>query len=163
VPRRLLHAWTAAAAVTAAVLVTSGGQAVAADASPATPPPTACAPVIRIDSMLFEPGQVTPGGSSQAVLTLTNCSGVTQQVDETWTGRWLWTSKSGQAGFCPAIDPLAWHVGIGPYAQASSGTGYTVPAGCGADVLRVTATLRVAGTQVGQGSADLIVDQPSAG
>lgn len=164
-PRRFLTGATAAAAVTAAVLMAGGGQAVAAGASPASPPASACSAtqVIHVDGMAFQPAEVAPGGSSEATVALTNCTGVDQTVSGTWTGQWLSNTTSGPAAGCPIIDPVAVGVDLAPYAQGSSGIGYTVPTGCQADVLRVTVTLRVGATQVGQDSADLVIEQPSVG
>ncbi len=160
-PRRLLAAAGAALAAGAAVLA-AGGQAVAAGAQPLSGPPTVCIQPININSLVFDPAEVSAGGSSQAVLTATNCTGVEQKATETWTGSWLSATSSGLPSGCPVIDPLARQVDFGPFAQVSTGTGYTVPSGCTADALRVTVTLSVAGTQVDQASADLVIDQPSA-
>jgi hypothetical protein len=150
---------TAAAAACAAVLVATGGQAVAA--SPATPPPTDCIQVIRINSLAFDPAEVSPGGFSDAVLTATNCTGLSQDVTEQWSGRWLAASATGLPTGCPVIDPLIRRVAFEPYAQVSTDLGYTVFPGCTADVLRVTVTLSEAGTQLAQASANLIIDQPA--
>lgn len=165
-PRRLLACVTAAAATCAAVLAAGGGQAVAATGRTAqtTPPPTSCVQVIRIDSLAFDPAEISPGGFSDAVLTATNCTGLSQDVTEQWSGRWLASaSATGQPSGCPVIDPLIRRVAFGPYAQVSTDTGYTVFPGCTATVLRVTVTLSQAGTQLGQRSANLIIDQPATG
>lgn len=162
-PRRLLAAAGAALAAGAAVLA-AGGQAVAAGPQPLSGPPTVCVqPLgITINSLVFDPAEVAPGGSSEAVLTATNCTGVEQKASETWTGRWLSATSTGLPSGCPVIDPLARQVDFGPDTQVSTSTGYTVPAGCTADTLRVTVTINVAGTQVDQASADLVIAQPGA-
>ncbi|HEY3477658.1 MAG TPA: hypothetical protein VGL02_02060 [Streptomyces sp.] len=153
---RRLSAPVAAAAAGATVLLT-GGPVMADAPSSATPAPSTCSGVVRINSLTFSPAEVAPGGTSAATLKATNCTGVTQSVTETWTARWGSDASGGIPQGCPVLDPLLRGVSFAPYAHNATSTGYLVFAGCTADRLTVTVTLRQGTTLLGQRSADLLI------
>lgn len=156
VPRRL-SAIVTTAAVGAVVLLAGGGPA-SADALPSpTPQPGTCSGTIGIDSFAFDPAVVLPGASSDATLTATNCTGMSQSVTETWTGRFTSATGTGVPAGCPVIDPLARPVTFAPHTQVATATSYLVPSGCAASGLTVTVTISQDGTQLAQGSADLVI------
>ncbi|WP_031512284.1 hypothetical protein [Streptomyces sp. NRRL F-5123] len=146
-----------AAALAAAAVPAAGGPA-AAD----TAPPAACAPAVVAGDLAFSPPSVSPGGTSSASLTVTNCTGEPQTVGETWYGRFLSGSSAGLPAGCPVVDPLPRPVTVAPHASVTSATGYLVFPGCTADRLRLTVTLVQAGTTLGSRTADLLIDQPAA-
>ncbi|MFC4031366.1 hypothetical protein ACFO3J_07740 [Streptomyces polygonati] len=152
-PRRVLASLTAAAALGVAVSVSGAGPA-AADGAPSP----SCAQVVRIDSLAFDPAEITAGGTSALELVATNCTGQSQAVSETWAGSWLSATATGIPSGCPVIDPLPRQVTFAPHARVSTTTTYLVFPGCTASALRVTVTVSQAGTQLARRSADLLID-----
>ncbi|MEV6010506.1 hypothetical protein AB0M29_27275 [Streptomyces sp. NPDC051976] len=152
---RRLSALLAAAA--GATVLLAGGPVAAAAPAAVTAPPATCSGVVRINSLAFSPAQVAPGQTSQAALTATNCTGVTQAVTETWTARWGADASGGVPQGCPILDPFLRSVSFAPYTRVTTSTGYLVLSGCTADRLTVTVTLRQGTTLLGQRSADLVI------
>lgn len=139
---RKLHpaAALAAASGTALALSLAAGPSAFAAAAPAASP-AACAtsfPIV-LDGFAFTPGTVVPGGSATADLLTTNCSAVTVDTTEIWTGQWLPLNASGAVPTgCPIIDPLLRAVDYGAGQEVAENTTYTVPTGCRASGLQVT-------------------------
>lgn len=156
-PRRLVSLVTAVAAAGAAVLLTGGGPAVADSPSPVTPPPTTCTGVIRINSFVFDPAQVFAGKPSTGTLTATNCTGQSQAVTETWSGRYLSSTTTGFPAGCAAIDPLPRGVTFAPHARVATSTTYATFPSCTADIMRITVNITQAGTLLGTATADLTI------
>ncbi|WP_405591760.1 hypothetical protein [Streptomyces sp. NBC_01190] len=158
--RRVLASLTAVTALGGAALGSGAGPAAADGAGPSVPPPTACARVIRINDLTFDPARVTAGETSDLTLDATNCTGQSQAVTETWAGTWLSATTTGVPAGCPVIDPLPRQVTFAPHARTSTVTGYLVFAGCAAAGLRGTVTIEQAGVQLARQSAVLLIDQP---
>jgi hypothetical protein len=152
--RQLSAIVTAAAA--GAVLLAGGGPA-SADTPPVATPPGTCSGVIGIDSLAFDPASVLPGATSDATLTATNCTTLSQSVSETWTARFSSDTGTGIPAGCPVIDPLARPVTFAPAEQVATTTGYLVPSGCTADRLTVTVAVDQNGVQLARASADLLI------
>lgn len=152
-----LPALAVAAAALAATVAGAGTPAAAAV------PPTPCPAPVVLGGLAFDPPSVVAGGTSQATLTTTNCTGQTQTVSQTWTGRFLSGSSTGIPAGCPAIDPLPRSVALAPHAQVRTTTGYLVFAGCTADRLRLTVTVSQGGVPLGSRTADLLIVQPTPG
>ncbi|GAA1253738.1 hypothetical protein GCM10009665_50510 [Kitasatospora nipponensis] len=152
--RRLSFATAAAAASTA--LLAGAGPAMAAADPAASATARACSGVVQINSLAFQPAQVSPGQGSTATLTATNCTGQAQTVSETWYGRF--TSATG--GFpqgCPVVDPFLRTVAFAAHQRVAASTSYLVLAGCQASAFTVTVTLSQNGVQLGQASAVLTI------
>ena len=157
-PSRLSATVTAVAA--GVTMLLAGGGPASADAPlPATPPTSTCSGTvgIAIDGLAFDPPAVLPGATSDATLTATNCTDLSQSVTETWTGRFSSASGTGIPEGCPVIDPLARPVTFAPHEQVQTDTSYLVFAGCTADRLTVTVTISQNGVQLAQQSADLVI------
>lgn len=155
---RTLSAIVTATAAGAAVLLTGGGPAAALDGAPqATPVPGTCSGVVRVGTLTFDPAQVARGGMSGATVKTTNCTGQSQAVTETWTGRFTSASGTGIPQGCPALDPLPRQVTLAPYAQISTTTSYLAFSGCTADRLTVTVRVTQGAVLIAQRSADLII------
>ncbi|WP_327286825.1 hypothetical protein [Streptomyces sp. NBC_01198] len=154
--RRLFAIPATAAGV--AVLLAAGSAAPAA-ARPSSPPPSICSGVLRVNSFAFDPPSVFAGKSSAAALTATNCTGQSQAVAETWTGRFSSDSSSGTGipPGCPVLDPYPRPVTFGPHERVTTSTTYTTFAGCTATRLTVTVTITQGGTQLARRSADLVI------
>jgi hypothetical protein len=73
----------------------AGGLTAAIGSVPAVAatPAQACpvSTVIEIEHFAFDPAAIPPGGSSTATLTALNCTDLTQQTTETWSGRFVGT------------------------------------------------------------------------
>ncbi|WUH94908.1 hypothetical protein OG900_35365 [Streptomyces sp. NBC_00433] len=161
-PRRLPVLVTAAAALATAAAVTAGGPAAAAaPPAPASRTPCATASVIRVDSFAFDPAAVPAGGSSAATLTATNCTGQSQAISETWSGRFLSDTSTGYPTGCPVYDPLPRSVTFAPHARVSTTTTYLTFAGCTADRLRVTVSVSRGGVVLTSTTADLLIERPA--
>ncbi|MFC1432434.1 hypothetical protein ACEZDB_17430 [Streptacidiphilus sp. N1-3] len=148
---------TAGAACLGLLLGAAGATAAAApQVSPAPGPgPTACAGVVRITAFAFHPSQVPPGQTSPAVLTVKNCTGVSQTVNETWLGRFS-GSSTGAPSACPVLDPFLRPVTIAAHGTNSTSTTYSSPSGCTPAQLAVTVTITSqSGTQLAQQTAVL--------
>ncbi|MYS19744.1 hypothetical protein GA0115240_11267 [Streptomyces sp. DvalAA-14] len=151
--RRLLAILTAAA----------GGAALLAAAAPAAahaavPLPSTCSGVLRVNGFAFDPATVPAGGSAAAALTATNCTGQSQAVTETWTGRFgVDPGSGGIAPGCPVLDPFPRTVTFGPHERITTSTTYTTFAGCTATRLTVTVTITQGGTQLATVSAVLAI------
>ncbi|MEE4542376.1 hypothetical protein V2S66_10430 [Streptomyces sp. V4-01] len=158
---RLAAACLTVAAATAALLGAGGARALAAGPG-ATPPPTTCSGVVRIDALAFAPAEIAAGQSSTATLVATNCTGQPQNVSETWAASWVSASTTGIPAGCPVIDPLSRQATFAPHARAAASTGYLVFAGCTADALRLTVTVSQSGVLLGRASATLLIDHPVA-
>lgn len=161
--RRTLGA--AAALLTAsASLAFAAGTASASVSAAGAPAPAACTTTvpIQVAGFSFNPGTVARGQSSTATLTLHNCTSQTQQLSETWYGRYLGSSTGIPAG-CPVIDPFLRSVSLPPFATASSSTTYSTFAGCAATALQITVNIsNSAGTQLAQAVATLNIVAPPA-
>lgn len=160
--RRLFPILTAA--VGSAVLLAGTGPASTADAAavsarPASPPPSICAGVLRVNSFAFDPPSVFAGKSSAATLTAKNCTGQLQAVTETWTGRFSADPASGTGipPGCPVFDPLPRQVTLGPHERVATTTTYTTFAGCTATRLTVTVTITQGGMQLASSSTVLAI------
>jgi hypothetical protein len=158
--RRLFAILTAAAGIL--VLLAGAGPAGAAAPAPAhgaSPPPSICSGVLRVNGFAFDPASVFAGKSSAAVLTATNCTAQSQVVTETWTGRFSADSGSttGIPPGCPAWDPLPRPVTFGPHEHVTTTTTYTTFTGCTATRLTVTVMITQGGTQLARTSANLVI------
>lgn len=160
--RRLFPILTAA--VGGAVLLVGTGPAGTADAAvvsarPASPLPSICAGVLRVNSFAFDPPSVFVGKSSAGTLSATNCTGQSQAVTETWTGRFSADPASGTGipPGCPVFDPLPRQVTFGPHQRVATTTTYTTFTGCTATRLTVTVTITQGGTQLARTSAELAI------
>ncbi|HEV2638701.1 MAG TPA: hypothetical protein VGX23_26370 [Actinocrinis sp.] len=161
----MIRTFLAAAATTVAttaLVLAATGPAVAAAAPVRAAAPAACVTTaaITVNSFSFNPAQVVPGQSSTANLYTTNCTGVTQATQETWTGQYLSASGAGLPSGCPVIDPLLRPVTYAPYQAVLTSTSYLVLSGCTANALKVT--VRITGTGgvlINQASATLAIKQ----
>jgi hypothetical protein len=158
--RRLFAILTAAAG--GAVLLAGAGPAAPAGAAPASanrasPPPSICSNVLWVKGFVFDPPSIPAGTSSAAELTVMNCTGQSQAVTETWTGRFSADSSSGTGipPGCPVLDPYPSAVTFGPHEKIITHTTYTTFAGCTATRLTVTVTITQSGTQLASTSAVL--------
>jgi hypothetical protein len=146
------------------LLLASAGVAAASTAPAAGPagptPATPCATtsVIKVDSFVFDPASVSPGESSAATLSTTNCTDVTQATSETWYGRFLGPSSSGFPAGCPVIDPYSRSVTYAPLASVTTATSYLVPSGCTATELEAIVTIyNSSGTEIASATAYLLI------
>jgi len=148
----------------AAGAAASAAQAPASTASPASgaSAPAACSSsqTIQIVDLQFQPPSVAPGGTSQAIATLLNCTAQQQKASTEWLGRWVSASGAFPPG-CPVIDPLVLGVTLAPHGVASATVGYLVPPSCTASALVVTVEVLQNGTVVAQRSAQLQIIQPA--
>ncbi|MHA6764972.1 hypothetical protein [Streptacidiphilus sp. PAMC 29251] len=124
---------SAAAAACLGLLVGAAGVASAAPSSSAgasagvnAVSPTACSGVVQITAFAFHPPRVPAGQTSPAELTLKNCTAATQQVNETWLGRFSGSSTGIPAG-CPVLDPFLRPVTLAPHAKTTTSTTYNYP------------------------------------
>lgn len=115
---------------------------------------------IEITSLAFNPPAVAPGGTSQAIASLQNCTPLQQQASAEWLGRWVSASGGFPSG-CPAIDPLLLQVNFAPFGQATASVGYLVPPACTASALEVTVRVIQNGVVIAQRSADLVILRPT--
>jgi hypothetical protein len=149
------------AAAGGAILLAGAGPANAAGAAvpayPAPPQPSLCSGVLRVDSFAFDPPSVSAGGSSAAALTVRNCTGQTQAVTETWTGRFSTDTGTGIPPGCPALDPLPRPVTLAPRQRNTTATTYIAFASCAATHLTVTVTITQGATQLARTSAVLTI------
>ena len=153
--RRSARVLTAGAACLGLLMGAAGATAAAAPTASAVPGPTACAGVVRITAFAFHPPQVPPGQTSPAVLTVKNCTGVSQTVNETWLGRFSGSSTGVPSG-CPVLDPFLRPVTIAAHGTNSTSTTYSFPSGCTPAQLAVTVTITSqSGTQLAQQTAVL--------
>lgn len=139
--RKLLAA--AAVLTVPTTLLLAGSGAAAASAVPAASTgPAVCSTtaVIQITAFAFSPPQVTRGQSATANLTALNCTGATQQTNETWYGRFIGPGPGIPPG-CPVIDPLLRPVTFAPHAQVTTSTSYLVFSGCTATQLAITVNI----------------------
>lgn len=159
--RRFIRTVSVVLACLAACLA-AGTAASAAQALTSAATPAACATTqtIQISSLVFQPPSVAPGGTSQAIATLLNCTAVTQKAATQWAGRFVNASTSFPPG-CPVIDPIQIPVTLAPHATASATVGYLVPGSCTATALIVTVEVLQNGTVVAQRSAQLQIIQPT--
>lgn len=158
--RRLLATMSAAAG--GAILLAGAGPATAAGATAvpaplAAPRPSLCSGVLRVNSFAFDPPSVSAGQSSGAVLTVRNCTGQTQAVTETWTGRFSTGTGTGIPPGCPALDPFPRPVTLTPHQRNTTTTTYIAFTGCAATHLTVTVTITQGATQLAHVSADLTI------
>jgi hypothetical protein len=149
---------------TALVALAAGGIFAAGSAAAAAPAGAACvtAQPIQIDSFVFVPRTVAPGGTSRATLTSQNCTGKTQTVQGTWFGVFTRAVGTNPPPGCPVIDPLSTVTLYPPGATLMQGVSYTVPASCKATDLAVTVRLSIAGTVVATATAHLGIIQPTS-
>ena len=151
-----------AALIAFAVAIAGGLMAATTDGASAAVPNTACATssaVVQIESFLFNPASVPPGGMSTATLTVLNCTGQPQVITETWFGRFT-GSGTGIPSGCPVIDPLVMSAALPPYGTGSSHVTYLVPASCTASQLVITVDISGKnGVMLAQGTAVLLIIQ----
>src|SRR3954453_21061407 len=83
--------------------LTGLAAALAAPAVVQAAPP--CATTIQIDSLTFDPPQVTPGQGSTATVVVRNCTAQPQTFSVMTIARFLGATGGIPAG-CPVIDPL---------------------------------------------------------
>jgi hypothetical protein len=151
--------------LTGLMIIAVGGLAATATASEsaaAATPATACAvsTVIEITHFAFNPTSVFPGQSSTATLTARNCTNVSQQTSETWSGRFVSATGTGLPKGCPVIDPIALSVDFAPLGTNSTSVGYLVPQSCTATQLIVTVDIHgTTGILYAQGTAVLNIVQ----
>lgn len=93
---------------------------------------------ISVYGFSFNPGSVSPGESSTAVLVTANCTMQPVDTVQQWTGQWLAPASAAAPTGCPAIDPLVQSVDYAPGSEVIQKEPYTVPAGCTATELQVT-------------------------
>lgn len=153
-------------AVSVVLACAAPSLAVGATASAAQAPASAAAvcsssQTIQIVDLQFQPPAVAPGGTSDATVTLLNCTAQQQQASVEWLGRWV-SAGGGFPPGCPAIDPLLLAVDLAPHALASATVGYLVPGTCTATALVVTVKVLQNGAVVAQRSAALQIIRPTA-
>jgi hypothetical protein len=152
------------ALLAALMIIVGGGLTVTAVSGTAAASPSACpvSAVIEITSFAFSPPTVVPGQSSTATLTAVNCTDLSQQTSETWSGQWSAPSTSAAPTGCPAIDPFALPVTFPPDGSVSTSETYSVPSSCTATQLIVTVDIRgIDGALLAHGTAVLQIIRPS--
>jgi hypothetical protein len=97
-----------------------------------------CTGTLRVTKFAFSPSRVAPGQSSTARLTALDCTSSSEQASLTWLGRFS-GSGGGIAAGCPVIDPLAQAADFAAHATFSAQIEYSIPSGCDAVALVVTA------------------------
>lgn len=120
---------------------------------------------IQVYGFSFNPGTVSPGNSSTAVLVTANCSMQTVDTVQRWTGQWLAPSSAGVPTGCPVIDPLDLSVDYAPGSEVIQKENYTVPVGCTATELQVTVsifTINGSALPIATASAILHIVQPTS-
>jgi hypothetical protein len=155
------RSWLRPLAVALLAAGLAGAPGWAAAASAAGP---ACAGVISITRLAFNPPAVSPGQLATANLTARNCTGQTQSASVLWLEQFTGPGGGIPAG-CPVIDPLPpKQVTFAPFGSYSASSTTLVPPSCTATQL--LATVRISGSGgvvLAQRTASLTIIQPSTG